>query len=381
MILNGHKRKVSGIRFHPTVKNLLASVSADGCAKLWNTEVGKQYYTINPSNISTSSSNDNHLVGNNIFYDHIWNEHGALLITSMKDKSIHFIDSRTSKVPITIQNAHDGGKCIKLVSISMESDYDHILTVGNTKGSIRQVKIWDSRNTKTEVYKLDLDNSSGTIMPFYDRELGLLYLTGKGDGNIRLYELKPNTTELFPLSEFKSSIATKGMAILPRRCLDTNKNEISRLLKLTTSSIEPISFFIPRKASGFQTDLYPDVYSDVPSHSAEQWWQGSNQMPMKVSLAPTYILPLSRANSSHSLLSPTQGVLSNITNNHIVASGVAKFIQKDKDGVHNQSKSGVINLTDEHPALVAELQVKVNKAKRRIFELEARCKKAGLSIR
>jgi coronin-1B/1C/6 len=48
----------------------------------------------------------------------------------------------------------------------------------------------------------------------------VVYLTGKGDGNMRIYELKHTTTELFPLSEFKSSVAAKGMAFVPRNSLD-----------------------------------------------------------------------------------------------------------------------------------------------------------------
>ncbi|CAN0431849.1 unnamed protein product, partial [Ectocarpus sp. 13 AM-2016] len=32
---------------------------------------------------------------------------------------------------------------------------------------------------------------SGVILPFYDDESSLLYLAGKGDGNIRYYEVRP----------------------------------------------------------------------------------------------------------------------------------------------------------------------------------------------
>lgn len=40
---------------------------------------------------------------------------------------------------------------------------------------------------------------------------------------------------------------TVGMALLPKRSCDGSKCEIAKLLNLTTSSIEPLSFRVPRK--------------------------------------------------------------------------------------------------------------------------------------
>ncbi len=278
--LSGHNRKVLGIRYHPTVAHILNSISADGSSKLWNVEQSREYYSVKPPSQDQAS---------NTFYDMVWNNTGSMMITSTKDKSIHCIDARNSKIPVTISNVHDGGKCIKLVSL--DDDADRILSVGNTKGSMRQVKIWDPRNTSSEVMKLDIDNSAGTLMPFYDIDAGLLYLAGKGDGNIRVYELKQNSIEFYPVTDFKSNVANKGMAMVPKRCMDVMHREINRFLKLTNSAVEPISFFVPRKAAGFQADLYPDIPGDVPPHTVEQWLKGSNRLPNKVSLAPNGTTP------------------------------------------------------------------------------------------
>ena len=51
----------------------------------------------------------------------------------------------------------------------------------------------------------------------------------------------------FSISEFRSTTAAKGMAMIPKRGLNVMKCETARLLKLTSNSIEPLSFVVPRK--------------------------------------------------------------------------------------------------------------------------------------
>ena len=63
--------------------------------------------------------------------------------------------------------------------------------------------------------------------------------------------------------------------------------ETARLLKLTTNSVEPLSFFVPRKSEQFQEDLYPNTSSNEPSHTADQWLAGSNRPPRLMSLNPS----------------------------------------------------------------------------------------------
>lgn len=55
----------------------------------------------------------------------------------------------------------------------------------------------------------------------------------------------------FSISEFRSTTAAKGMAMIPKRGLNVMKCETARLLKLTSNSIEPLSFVVPRKVCFF----------------------------------------------------------------------------------------------------------------------------------
>lgn len=48
--------------------------------------------------------------------------------------------------------------------------------------------------------------------------------------------------------------AERGMTFLPRRALDVEQNEIARAYKLYGTSVEPVSFIVPRKAESFQSE-------------------------------------------------------------------------------------------------------------------------------
>ena len=71
-------------------------------------------------------------------------------------------------------------------------------------------------------------------MPFYDEDTSLLYLIGKGDGNIRWYELINDAPHIFYLGEYRSSTSAKGACLVPKRGLNIMKNETARILKMTS---------------------------------------------------------------------------------------------------------------------------------------------------
>ena len=267
--MQGHRKKVHGLAFHPTVRTLLASISADGTAKLWDAEKSKEIHSVLPSGQG--------------FYDLIFDPFGTTYMASMKDKSLQVIDARSGSIAADIQNVHDGNKCIKLAA--MGDDANRLITVGANKTSVRQCKIWDPRHTNSEVCKIEIDNGAGALTPIYDPDTGLLMLAAKGETSIRCYEIPFNGTEIFHITDAKSSQTTKGVVLLPKRNLDVMSCEVNRLLKLTPNSVEPVSFFVPRKALAFQDDLYPDVYASTPPHTLDAWTKGSDLLPKKVPLS------------------------------------------------------------------------------------------------
>jgi len=101
-------------------------------------------------------------------------------------------------------------------------------------------------------------------------------LAGKGDGNIRYYEIVEDAPYIHYLSEFKSNVPQRGMCMLPKRAVNVSECEIVRVLKLGVKLVEPISFQVPRKSEVFQDDIFPPCFSGEPTLTAEQWLGGQN---------------------------------------------------------------------------------------------------------
>ena len=161
-----------------------------------------------------------------------------------------------------------------------------MITVGFTRQSKRQFKIWDTRNLDKCIKTQDLDQASGVIMPHFDDSNNVLYLAGKGDGNIRYFEITDAAPFCFSLSEYRSSTSQKGVCFLPKRNLNILKCEVQRALKLTSNSVESVSFTIPRKSDRFQADLFPDCYAGVAAMTADEYFGGKNANPPLISLDP-----------------------------------------------------------------------------------------------
>ena len=107
--------------------------------------------------------------------------------------------------------------------------------------------VWDSRNPDTPVKTENLDTMSGGLMPFFDADTKVLYLAGKGDGNIRYYEFVEEPPYVFYLTEYKSSEPQRGLAFLPKRACNISECETARVFKVHPDRVEPISFKVPRK--------------------------------------------------------------------------------------------------------------------------------------
>mmetsp|Transcript_4962 Transcript_4962/g.15002 ORF Transcript_4962/g.15002 Transcript_4962/m.15002 type:complete len:447 (-) Transcript_4962:120-1460(-) len=271
--LHGHGRKVTLLRFHPTANNVLASVGGDFAVKVWDIEKGTE--------VSTMQVHDS------LIQDLVWDFEGKLWATTSKDKRVRLGDPRADAVVAELEEAHQGAKSAKLAFLG---ETGRFATVGFTKQSQRQLKIWDSKALAKPLTKIDIDQAAGVILPFFDHDTKVLYLCGKGDGNIRYYESVEGKPFIFPLSEYRSTAAAKGACFLPKRGLNIMACETARCLKLTSQAgqgvVEPLSFIVPRKSDAFQDDIFPDTFSGLPSLQADDWLAGANAPPQLVSLNP-----------------------------------------------------------------------------------------------
>ncbi|XP_048384194.1 coronin-2A-like isoform X2 [Stegostoma tigrinum] len=240
--LRAHSRRVGLIEWHPTAKDILFSAGYDYRVMIWNLNSGEQVIH-NPVKILDCHKD--------VVLAMSFNTNGSRIVTSCKDKKMRIIDSHTGKV---LQDD---------LSVPLREE--------------------------------DLDGSLGVLFPFYDPDTYMLYLAGKGEGNIRYYELSSEKPYLHFLMDFRSSLPQKGMGVMPKRGLDVSICEVFRFYKLVTtkSLIEPVSMIVPRRSESYQDDIYPMTAGAQPAMTAQEWLSGANKDPIFVSLKPGFNTPRS----------------------------------------------------------------------------------------
>merc|ERR1711991_632132 len=270
-LLKGHKRKAGTVSWHPTANNVMATSGADYVVKIWDVETGDAKLNV-----------EGH---GNIIQSVKWNDNGSQIVTACKDKKLRLFDPRQAG-EIQEWHAHDGVKGPRAIFCGKSG---MICSAGTSRSSDRQLYIWDPKNLEKPVYKNNVDTSSGQFMTWFDDAPNMLWVGGKGDGNIRYYELDPEAEkkELFALNQFKSSDPQKGLCMVPKRALDVRSCEIAKFYKLTPKDmVTPISFCVPRKSELFQDDIFPDTYAGEPTNTCEGYLGGEDTDPKLCSMEP-----------------------------------------------------------------------------------------------
>ena len=260
--LEGHTKKVVKLRWHPTVSNILASCSQDGFIKIWNTTTGECLQTL-----------DGH---GEIVFDAAWNKTGTKLATVGKDKKLRIWNPRTGELEQETPS-HDGFKTQHVVWMT---DKNLILTVGGTRMSERQVKLYDETDISKTVLLHKIDESGAVLIPFYDVDTGLLFLSGKGDSAVMYFEFSEDGKKIYPIGTFRSgTVGMRGFCVVPKRACDFMKHEIASIIKIEDSKVIPISFVAPRKSQDFQADLFPPAYAGKAEVDADDWFANGTEGP------------------------------------------------------------------------------------------------------
>lgn len=264
--LNAGGRKVGQVVFHPAASNILTAASGDHLVRLWDIEAGQD-----AASITLTGHNDS-------VQSMCWNPVGNTLATTCRDRKLRLFDPRAGADPVRVTDGHGGIKGSRVVWLG---DRDRIATTGFSRMSDRQLSLWETGGL-TNLDTQSLDSSAGVIIPFFAEGNDVLFLAGKGDGNIRYYEFEGDQFHF--LNQYQTSDPQRGMGFLPRRSLDVSQNEIARAFKLSVNSVEPLSFIVPRKAEGFQSDIFPPANSIEPALTAAEWLGGKTTRPNVVDL-------------------------------------------------------------------------------------------------
>jgi len=266
--LTGHRRKVGTVNWNPTANNVLATSSTDYTIKVWDVEKGQ-----------ARNSVEGH---GNIIQSVAWNYDGGLIVSTCKDKKLRIVDPRANSVAGEAV-AHEGVKGSRACYLG---PIGKVFSVGFSKTSDRQYRLWDPANLSKPLSEENIDTASGILMPFFDADTNVLFLAGKGDGNIRYYEVTDDGTKIWFLSQYQSNVPARGMCMYPKTGVDVSKCEITRLLKLTNTTVEPISFMVPRKGGEdvFQDDIFPPTAEPEPTATADEWFGGKTQARRLITL-------------------------------------------------------------------------------------------------
>lgn len=165
------QRRVETVGFHPTSDFFLSSTAA-GTITLYDLMVEKEIFcnSEHPDTIQSLS----------------WKQDGALMVTNTKDKKVRVVDPRGNS-PIVMQaESHQSIKDSRVIWLGTQ---DRVLTAGFDANRIRQIMIRDVRNFATPEKVIDLDCSTGILMPLFDSDTNMLFLAGKGDTTISFLEI------------------------------------------------------------------------------------------------------------------------------------------------------------------------------------------------
>jgi len=197
-----------------------------------------------------------------------WNTVGSLLALTTKDKNVNILDVVYF---IIIKSFKQSAKNSKVCWVGPES----LVVVGYGKSNDRQMQISDIKNTSKEVQTVSIDTQSGPIQPFYDEDTGLLFVPGRGEGNIKYYEHSAGAIKV--VGEYKSGTSQKSVCFFPKRAMNYNKCEVARIGKLTGSTLEYVSFYVPKRVEGFHAEIYPDCITGEVNNTLDEWKGGANK--------------------------------------------------------------------------------------------------------
>ncbi|XP_041969615.1 coronin-7 isoform X2 [Aricia agestis] len=266
--LSHKQRRVENVGFHPVADGLIHVASGHELA-LWDLTKQKEAF-VNRDHTEVIQSTS-------------WKKDGKLLATSCKDKKVRIIDPRASSSVLGVTNSHQNIKDSRLVWLG---DSDRILTTGFDPARLRQIMIRDIRNLSQTQKTLELDCSTGVLMPLFDADTNMLFLAGKGDTTILYMELTDREPYLVEGLRH-SGEQTKGACLVPKRALRVMEGEVNRVLQLASSTVVPIMYQVPRKSyREYHADLYPDTSGAVTYVSAPMWLDNINHAVPNISLHP-----------------------------------------------------------------------------------------------
>ncbi|KAL8449819.1 hypothetical protein Emed_002782 [Eimeria media] len=346
-ILSGSSKKVIATEWNPVADFVLASGCFDGTVSLWNVDSASLYSSVSLGDSVLSVK---------------WSNSGDLLASTSKDKSLSIIDPRGKSVVASV-TCHEGSKASKCCWVDgFAGAPGHVLTTGFSKNNVRELHLWDIKNITKPLLRVEVDRGSQPLYPIFDETLGLLYVAGKGDGNLRYFQFYGG--EVRRVDDYRSSAPIKSFCFIPKLVVDQKRAEVGRMIKNENGkSLLPVSFIVPRKNQDvFQADLYPPTPGTDAALTAAEWFSGKNGEVKRIAHQPGNTLKFQVLNSAQRAAAPPAGGVTRLESTKSVSEQAPSVLQKTVEKAQDESRR-----------LEEELKTKEEKIKRlenRIKELE-----------
>ena len=298
LVLPSQPRRVETVNFHPSADSILATTSFDSLVT-WDLIQAKEvfYYDDHEDEVQSVA----------------WQHNGQLLATQSKDCLLRIFDPRANKCVMNCES-HLGIKDSRVVWIN--GPENRLFTTGFSADRNREITVRDMRNLATPQANMELDLSSGILVPLYDPDTNMCFLSGKGDRNIQFIELTDQKPFIVEGLRY-SGEQTKGACLVPKRAMNVMEGEVNRVLQLCGSSIVPITWQVPRKVRKncqtegklellwfhdffafcdilkslqsyreYHSDIYPETTGLEAACGPSSWFKGNNQKVPRINLDP-----------------------------------------------------------------------------------------------
>lgn len=264
-IYTGHTKRSILSEFNPLVEEIVASTSLDSTVQIWNIIKSDSYTNFSFEGFPSSLD---------------WNENGSLLGVTTKNRKVNIFDPRANK-SVFSSFIHESSKISKFTWTGQ----NYFASVGFNKRNKREVKQWDIRKLKPDltsegpIETVEIDGHSGIPTPFFDHESKILYVCGKGEANIHVYDF--NLPEIKKTHTFISKEPATTITMFDRKSVDYNKCEIDKFAKVTPNNeILYVSFYVFRRIYQYDPILYPLIPCGKPAMTYDEWINGQNKEPI-----------------------------------------------------------------------------------------------------
>lgn len=137
---------------------------------------------------------------------------------------------------------------IKGSRVASMGNSPYFITTGFGKTSDRQVYVWDTKNLSAPLKELNVDTASGMLIPHFDPDTNMLYLSGKAF-------IFFNCREMETFDTMSGSTMINHCIIFPSTSLLIHFEESVSYLSVRVPSMKPKSHvrskFTPRWSSPF----------------------------------------------------------------------------------------------------------------------------------